>query len=340
MRKKSIVCFLAGMLMFSSVLTGCGQKASPEMEKYKTQGISMMAQGDYASALENFQKALDQSVGMIGPEETDLCYYKAMAQYRSKDAEGALATCTALIEYDKKNWEIYYLRGSIYLSEGQQQEALKDFDQAVSMNKSIMLCTNIYKTLCNANVQALGQKYYDQAMSRKPSGGEDDYYLGELFYLTQDYEQAETKLEAARSEGYSRASLLLGQMYMEQEKQEEAHAAFDAYLAENPEDGEALNLLGEISMSGGNYTQAVSYFKSAIVSADEEAAASYRKNLIAAYEYAGSFEKALEEAKSYLRTYQDADVQKEYEFLKTRVVQKTAVSSDGVDEIQGAIPTN
>ena len=173
MRKRLIALILAGTMAVVPFLSGCTGKAAKKAQEYKELGISQMESGDYESAVNSFQKAVDQSVGSVGAEELDACYYKALALYKSGDVQGAIDAYTALIEYDKKNWEVYYLRGRLYLTQQQTEEALADYEKAVSLRgDDVELCVHIYEELCDAGLGDNGQEYYKKVMAIKPSDGE------------------------------------------------------------------------------------------------------------------------------------------------------------------------
>ena len=64
------------------MLSGCGQKTNTtDQEAYRQYGINCIESGDYQSAVDAFQKALDQSHGKVTAAEIDICYYKAEAQF-------------------------------------------------------------------------------------------------------------------------------------------------------------------------------------------------------------------------------------------------------------------
>ena len=66
------------------MLSGCGQKTNTtDQEAYRQYGINCIESGDYPSAVDAFQKALDQSHGKVTAAEIDICYYKAEAQFLS-----------------------------------------------------------------------------------------------------------------------------------------------------------------------------------------------------------------------------------------------------------------
>lgn len=300
------------------LLSGCGD--SEKMQEYKELGISQMESGDYESAVQSFQKALDQSVGTIGAEELDICYYKALALYKSGDVEGAIEACTTLAEYDAKNWEVYYLRGNIYLQEGQGEAALEDYAQAFSLNDGdVELCVHIYENLSDAGLSESGQEYLDQVLGITPSTAEEYYFVGDMYFLTGDYENALADLKQAEELGYDKALLLLGYIYAEEGDSESAETAFASYMEKYPEDAEALNELGEMALESGEYDNAILYLESALEVGDTSVEQAILKNLIIAYEYSGDFESACDIAAEFLAKYTDEEVSREYEFLQTRV---------------------
>jgi tetratricopeptide (TPR) repeat protein len=335
MRKKIIVFFLTGMLTVSTMLTGCGSTSSEKAQQYKELGVKQMSEASYEDAVESFQKALNQSKGRVGAEEVDICYYKALAQYKSGDIEGAIETYTALIDYYKKNWEAYYLRGSVYLKDGQNKKAISDYDQAVALNDDdFELYASIYENLEAAGCSDQGEKYLTAALEIKTSTAEDQAGLGYIYYLKKDYDNAQKYLNTAVSGGYDKAMLTLGKVYVSQGNMDEAKTAFDGYIEKYPQDADALNQLGEICLNAGENEQAVKYLEQALDLNDDTVMQSVERNLVSAYERTGDFDGALQMAALYLEAVpNDETMQKEYEFLQTRI-DTTAEESDTEDESQ------
>ncbi|MCD8217806.1 MAG: tetratricopeptide repeat protein [Clostridiales bacterium] len=330
-RKRMPLFLFAVVCSAFLLLSGCGD--SDKMQEYKELGISQMEAGDYESAVQSFQKALDQSVGTIGAEELDICYYRALALYQSGDTEGAIEVYTALAEYDSENWEIYYLRGSIYLQEGQSEAALEDYAKAFSLNDDdVELCVHIYENLSDAGLSESGQEYLNQVLSVTPSTAEEYYFVGDMYFLTGDYENALADLKQAEELGYDKALLLLGCIYAEEGDSESAETAFTSYMEKYPEDAEALSGLGEIALEAGEYEDAIFYLESALEVGDSSIERAILKNLIIAYEYSGDFESACDMAAEFLMKYEDEEISREYEFLQTRVGDDIESSSDEESE--------
>lgn len=336
MKKKMLTALFAAALCGMVLTSGCSRAADEKAQEYKELGISQMEKGDYESAAASFQKALDQSVGNVGAEEIDLCYYKALALAQSGDTQGACDEYTALIDLDDDNWEVYYLRGTLYLEMAENELAEADYETAAGLHKNdIELNVHIYEKLSDAGLQEDGQTYLTQVLETEPSDGEDYYYLGYAYYLSQDSQNAETNLKKADEEGYGEALLLLGKLYTEAGNADEAAKAFSDYYEANKEDADALKVLGETALETERYEDAVTYLNAALEEANSVKAPAIRKELIAAYEHAGDYKNAYKQAKAYLDQNEDEDVRKEYEFLKTRVTDNSG-SSDASGETDGA----
>ena len=115
MKKLIYITIIATMAMV--LCTGCNNQRKEDQLAQRLEGITLMENEKYAEALEKFQAALDLSLGKVGETEMDICFYKAEAQYRTGDTEGAVATYTSIIEYNE-DAKAYFLRGNLYYSLG------------------------------------------------------------------------------------------------------------------------------------------------------------------------------------------------------------------------------
>ncbi len=328
-KKRIALFFLIGVLAGTPILAGCTSESAALMQEYKERGIAQMETGDYAGAASSFQTALDQSIGQIRAEEIDLCYYRALALFLAGETEASIEAYTALVDYDSDNWEVYYLRGNVYLQDGQEEAALADYENAASLHADDPeLCVHIYANLCNAGLETQAQSYRDTALAMNPSGASDYYYLGEIYYLSEDYENAVFYLTTAREMGYEEAILLLATLYDERGDSESAQKMFSAYMDLHPDDPLALGKLGEMALSDGEYEKAIDYLTRAEETAEEEDLSSIVKNLVAAYEYSGDFTRAFQTAEEYLAQHSDAELERESVFLETRVKEEDGSDTD------------
>ena len=103
MKKSIVAIFLAATMFATAFLSGCSSERAEKAQQYKTLGIKQLESASYEEAVGSFQKALDQSLGKINAREIDLCYYKALAQFKMGDVDGAIETYTALVDYDEES---------------------------------------------------------------------------------------------------------------------------------------------------------------------------------------------------------------------------------------------
>lgn len=314
--RRTAAAALAGTLACVILLSGCSGQSKEKQQEYKELGISRMESGEYEEAAEAFQNALEESHGTVGAQELDLSYYKALAQYKAGDTDGAIDTYSRLIEYDGDNWEVYYLRGCVYVQDGKIDAALEDYDEAVAQNsKDFSLYAGIYETLSAADAAERGDRFLAEALDLKVSDAEDYAGIGYIYYLADDYEKAVTNLKTAVEKGEDDALLTLGTTYAAQGDYENARSAFEKYMGSIPR----MLRLAETAMSAEQYEDAVEYLTQALETADDGQTRSIQYELVVCYEKLQQYELALEQAESYTEAYPgDEDMQKEYQFLQTR----------------------
>lgn len=317
MKKKIIFVMLAAMLL----LTGCEDKEKKEnQEAYRQIGINRMADGDYEGAIEAFQSALDQSLAKIGDTELDICYYKAEAEYRAGKVEDAITTYSSLIAYDKKNAEVYYLRGTLYLAEGEKKDALADYEKAARYGSDeYELYVNIAGQLSANGEEDKSTEYLKDALDISGKSAEDYTWRGRIYLMMEDYDKAKDQLEKALDEESPDAQLYLGELYEAQGDSDAAKKAYESYAKENADNPEVLENLASLAAKQEDYEQAITYLKTALETDEPENEQSLRQSLIQAYENSGDFDSAKEQMESYVKDYpNDEDAQREYTFLQTR----------------------
>lgn len=321
-KKKTIIVLWLTIALFGMLsMTGCQSKEALKNEKaYRQVGINKMEEGDYESAVEAFQKALNQSMAKVGDLEIDICYYKAAAQYKSGDTKGALQTYQDLIDYDKKDGNPYYLRGCIYLNEKKVKEAQKDFIQALERNKNdYELYISIYKNLSGAGCTKEAEEILEEGLKLKGNKAEDYRERGHIYLLKGEYENARKELDKAINKDDKKALLYMAQVYDAQGNSKQAKALYESYTAQSDSDSGTLNTLGEIQLGEGNYQQALEFFQQALSAEQVANEQQIRRNEIIAYEQLKDFVSAKEKMTSYLEEYpDDKQAQREFVFLQTR----------------------
>ncbi|MBQ8279047.1 MAG: tetratricopeptide repeat protein [Roseburia sp.] len=320
MKNKFLYSFLIVSLLGTGVMTGCSNEKAESKATYRQMGIEYMEQGDYASAIESFEAALAQGIGTVGADELDITYYKAAAQYASGDAEAAMATYNAVLDYDDEASEAYYLRGCLYIKQGDIEAAKADFANAVKYNANdYELYINIYENLATADATEAGEAYLQQALLIKGSDVTSLEYRGQVHYLLGKYDDAVTELKAALEAGSTYANLYLAKAYEDMGDDAMAEEHFKTYIAAIPTDATALNELGEIMLEKEEYAAAILYFEQGLACEVIPNTRALMHNLIVAYEFNGDFDKAWELVQEYVILFpEDEDAQREYVFLKNR----------------------
>lgn len=336
MNKKKLTYITALTMLSLTLITGCTNERRENQTAYRQIGINAMESGDYAGAVDAFNSALGQCIGKITENELDICYYKAAAQYASSDSEGAVATYTAIIDYDKKAADAYYLRGCVYLKQGNTESAVSDFDAAVQYNSDdYELYVNIYENLLAYDMTEKGEEYLNKAFDIKGNSAEDYAWRGRIYYYLGQYDNAMTELNSALDKESVIANLYIAQVYEAQSDSENAEVYYQNYVNSGAADSEAMNSLGEIEMAKGNYSGALTYLQQGIAMENVTNRRELMQNLIICYEYTFDFNSAWNIVQEYVQAYpDDASAQREYIFLKNRVDASTAEISGDVSSTE------
>lgn len=311
------------LCMTAFLLSGCATGTDRQAQNtYKQTGIEAMESGNYEEAIAQFQSALDESLAVVGENEVDICYYKAMSYYLNGDTEEATNLYTALIEYDNKNATAYYLRGNLYLDLGEEEKAVADYDKSLEIDAQNLECyINIYDNLSETGYADQAKDYLERAVEINGNSAEDYAQRGRAYTLLGEYLQAEEELQKAVDAGSTEALLYKGQLLEEEGKPEEAQTMYENYISLHQDDANALNTLGCMEIKNQNYENALSYFTSALAAAEESGVSKKEilKNQILAYEYNGQFEEAKTAMASYSQLYTlDDELSREAVFLETR----------------------
>lgn len=323
--KKKGVCTVGFLVVLLGLLicSGCGSRSAKSLEQelaYRKQGIEKLKEGSYEEAVKLFQKALDQSLAIIGELEIDICYYKAVGQYKAGDGKGALGTCTALINYDKDNMEAYYLRGTLYLVQGETEKARGDYQEALNLEpKDIKLHNRIGESLQNAGEEEAAGIILNQALGIKGTAASDYREKGYSCYLLGQYDSARTYLDKAMNMEDKEAILYMAMLLEAKGETEQANRLYENYGSKEKISTKSLGDEGLDKMKKGDYQEALELFGQALKEEGNDQEQEIRKNEIIALENLHEFQKAKEKMEAYVKDYpQDADAAREYEFLKSR----------------------
>ena len=334
MKKHRLPYMVAGAVLFAALFTGCTNERLEDELDFRKIGINSMQSGDYEGAVAAFNSALSQCVGKITDTELDICYYKAAAQYAEGDIEGALATYQAMIDYDGKNGNAYYLHGCLSLKQQDTDTAKKDFANAVKYNPDdYELYVGIYENLAANNMTDEGEEYLNRAFDIKGNSAENLTWRGRIYYLLGQYANAVKELEEAVKKDSAKANLYLAQVYEAEEDSANAEKYYQAYVDSGTADSVAMNALAEIQMGKGNYEAALEDIRQGLAMDNVTNQQELLSNQIIAYEYSGDFTSAWDVVQQYVSLYPDDEAaQREYIFLKNRQSTDESSNTESTEE--------
>ena len=290
---------------------------------YRGQGLCYLGLTDYGQAIESCQKAQSNAGLFVTETEIDINYYLAMAYYKSGDKSSALETLNAIAGMREKQEEVYLLRGMVRMESGDYENAVADLDSALGKSKGdTAMAIRIYQVYADNGHTEEGKSYLSSAL-KNHLGSMDDYEKGTVYYYMEDYENAKSFLEKAKSDGKNTDTetiLMLGKTYEQLGDSNYAASIYKQYIEEQGAKPAIYNQLGLCKLEAGEYEEALNAFNSGLaMEENNEYIQQLRFNQIVAYEYLGDFEKASALMNGYLESYpDDAAAVREYEFLKTR----------------------
>ncbi len=324
---KTIVLVLAVMM-----LTACGGKKIESQNELKSFAIAALKDGKYEEALSGFDEALGLAGGRVTAREIDICYYKAVTQFLMEDVASACETLDNVINYDDKNADAFYLRGSIYLSEGEYDKAFADYKSSVAIDPTdYERVIRVFSDLDGNGQRDAGLSIVSSALSSLSDTDEDQMWKGRFYLLLEQYDNALDAFTRAEGAGFKEAEVYLAQVLVQQGDTAGAREKIASYVASEAPTVEGLATAGEQYMAMEEYESAYDCFEKAVsfYQSDDEKEApkdlsqeTYRRLLsdrVAACEFLGEWSDALKFAREYIALYpQDERMLTEIKFLATR----------------------
>lgn len=264
-------------------IAGCGKNNdhSERQQTLKQQGMELQMSGDYSGAIEKYEKALSLADMKVGTAEIDLAYYKASAQYQNGDLTGAIDTYSAILAFEKSG-ETYLGRGLLYIASGDAAKAEEDLNKALDKTK-------------------------------------DPLIQGIIYNVVDQPEKAKECFEKADQEGDSQGLFYIANLYEKAGDHETAMEFLEQYISGDDAEAEGYLSAARMYFESGAYEKALSAVQSGIALGDSGVLKNLLQEEVACYEKLGDFSGAKAKTEDYLEKYpEDALMQKEYEFLKSR----------------------
>lgn len=286
---------------------------------YRGRGLSYMGNGDYADAVKSFDQALLLVSDKMQDIRKDILFYKASALYKQDDYIGTISVCDDILRIAEEG-DAYYLRGTCYLENGEDEKAKENFDAAVSLQpKDYDLYLNIYESYREKKRSADGDVYLQTALNIKSEDEESAYQRARIYYYLENYRQAKDELQAMVEDKQAEALLLMGKIYMAMEDAAHSRNMYEQYMTVHGETPEAYNGIVLADIAEEEYDAALEQIQKGLALDAEEGKQELYFNEIVVYERQHKFDAAKEKAMQYQALYpQDEAGQREYEFLQTR----------------------
>ncbi len=307
------------MLFICLVFCACGVDREGQRQA-RDEGVAAIGAGDYAEAVKCFDKALSFANARVTEAEINICYYKAAAQYLAGATGDAVTTYTNLLTYDAKNADAYFLRGSVFLNDGDKENGLEDYRSAVeAAPMDYEMYIGIYENLMALGHTSEAAEFLNSALEISGEEAEDYLYRGRIYMILEQYEVAKTTLQKAVDMGNVEAKVYLAEVYHLQGDHQTAQKLLDEYIHTENLKASSLALAGDMMLEQGGYEEALAVYRQGLALENPDNVRGLLKGEVAALEFTGDFAGAKKKADEYIAAYpSDSEILRELVFLNSR----------------------
>ncbi len=269
-------------------------------ESWRGIGIIQLMEDDPADACISFEKALLYADDQEEDYFLDVEMYLAKARTLHGEADKALTVYDEILA-EQFDPEIAFLRGSLLLEKGEAEKAAADFGSIAEHDVNSDLMIAIYDLYSGSGYLAEGNEYLEKIIAAGDQVA--PARRGLAYYYLEEYAEAEEALrEAVAADPEDEdALMLLGQALLAREDTEAARAVFREYAVDGSAAG--LNGLALCDMAEGLYEEALAKIEAGLALEDEKVEQGLKFNEIAALEYLGRWDEAKAKAKAYTAAY-------------------------------------
>jgi len=295
------------------------QKAAEEdgrlVESYRGQGMVYFARGNYEYAVKLFDMALEEKRFPNEEFEEDVKYYKAESLEKSGQIKEAILLYEELVQGTHPDYA-NALIGRVYLGQGEEEKAFGFFDAAIEGCSDYGVCLLIYDACRDAHLEADGTAYLKQALAITPYSAKQHAELGQIYDCLEDDQKAIEELQKAVDQGYMDAVPILGSIYLDNGNIAAARSLYEDAVRSGLEAGKCYNGLALCALAEGRTDTALQYINEGLKSSDDTIRRSLLFNEVIAYETRQDFQTARDKAREFLQTYpNDEEMKREYKFL-------------------------
>ncbi len=290
-------------------------------EAYRGLGISQMRRGEYAEACISFERSILNIEKQDGDFYRDVNLYLAYCRSYNGQSDKAMEIYNSLLKRNADDADVLFLRGRAELSENKDKEAKKDFTAATEQKPEYDLYINIFQCYDRLGKNGDGSEFLEKALKLANQNDDDNYNKGLVNFYLENYEDARDNLIAALKANpkHTRASLLLGQVYLKMKDTADARAVYTSALKNKDAEAGAYNGLTLCDIADQDYDSALKNVEAGIKLNDASANQGLLYNEIVVYENKKDWATAKAKAAEYVAKYPtDEAGARENEFLKSR----------------------
>lgn len=288
---------------------------------YRGKGIAYYISGDYTKAIESFLKALE--IKGDNKLNKDIKYYIASSYEKSGEYKEAVRQYEDILDEVKEKDGIYASLARNYYYMGDLDKGIQYYDKAIKEEKKTYeYYFEKYEILKEMEDEKGANEILIKAAKIKPRTKEDNYNVGKLCYLLEDYNNGKLKLEESVDKGITEGYYYLGEIYRLEGDNDLAITYYKEYLKRETsvKIPTIYNQLAACLMEDEDYEEALEVIHTGIEQDDLSISKELLYHQIVAYENLGRFKEAHKASKKYIKLYpEDQEMLRELEFIKTRL---------------------
>lgn len=290
-------------------------------EAYRGLGIAEMCSTDYAEACIAFERSILNIEHQDESFYRDVNLYLAYCRSYNGQTDKAMEIYNSLLKRNENDTEVLFLKGRAELSSNDDSAAKRDFNAATAKSPEYDLYINIFECYDRLGKNGDGTEFLEKALKIADQNEDADYNKGLVNYYLENYDDARDNLISAlkTNPNNTRASLLLGKVYLKMNDTADARAVYTSALKNKDAEAGAYNGLTLCDLADKDYDSALSNVEKGIALDDEDANQGLLYNEIVVYEMQKDWANAKIKAAAYVAAYptDEAGV-RENEFLKSR----------------------
>lgn len=305
---------------------------------YRGLGIMNYLDGNYESAIEDFNKAMEYT--SLNEYDVDILSYMGTTNIQLGNYEEALADFTSVIEKDAKNRAALKSRGEVNYQLGNYEDSIADYTAAKEIDKEDYdVYFGLYQAYTALGDSTNAKEVLEQATSLPIKDDEDKFYLAKVHYYQGNNTQALEEFTVISEQDFVDSYLYMGDIYLESGDNTSAVSYYELYLQQTqPKNASFYSKLSTCYLNVKSYSKALDAAQKGLSYAGSVDKKNLLRNEIIAYENLGDYETAYTKMQAFLSSYpEDEEAKREMEFLATRqgnvVEEEDSEDSQKADEI-------